>query len=75
MSRKGNCWENAPMESFFKTIKVEEVYRTKYRTHAEARAAIFDYVEVCYNRQRMHSAINYMTPEAFEAQTQTVSAT
>jgi putative transposase len=75
MSRKGNCWDNAPMESFFKTMKVEEVYRTNYKTHAEAQAAIFDYIEVFYNRQRMHSAINYMTPEAFEAQTQTSSAT
>ncbi len=68
MSRNGNCWDNAPMESFFKTMKVEEVYRRKYQTRQEASKAIFEYIEVFYNRERMHSALNYMTPEAFEAQ-------
>lgn len=67
MSRKGNCWDNAPMESFFKTMKVELVYREQYATHEEARASIFEYIEIFYNRQRMHSALNYRTPEAFEA--------
>jgi putative transposase len=68
MSRKGNCWDNAPMESFFKTLKVEEVYRRSYRTRDEARHGIFEYIEVFYNRQRLHSALGYETPEAFEAQ-------
>jgi transposase InsO family protein len=67
MSRKGNCWDNAPMESFFKTLKVELVYPTRYDTHAEAKRSIFDYIEIFYNRQRLHSALNYQTPEAFEA--------
>jgi transposase InsO family protein len=67
MSRKGNCWDNAPMESFFKTMKVELVYEHKYETRSEAARSIFEYIEVFYNRQRMHSALNYLTPEAFEA--------
>ena len=68
MSRKGNCWDNAPMESFFKTMKVEEVYRRKYQTIEEARQSIFEYIEIFYNRQRLHSTLGYETPEAFEAQ-------
>lgn len=67
MSRKGNCWDNAPMESFFKTMKVELVYQQRYQTHQEAKASIFEYIEIFYNRQRMHSALNYQTPDAFEA--------
>lgn len=67
MSKKGDCWDNAPMESFFKTLKVEEVYQQKYATREEARASIFEYIEIFYNRQRLHSALNYTTPEAFEA--------
>jgi transposase InsO family protein len=68
MSRKGNCWDNAPMESFFKTMKVEEVYRRKYQTREEARQSIFEYIEIFYNRQRLHSTLGYETPESFEAQ-------
>jgi len=68
MSRKGNCWDNAPMESFFKTMKVEEVYRRKYQTREEAQQSIFEYIEIFYNRQRLHSTLGYETPEAFEAQ-------
>jgi putative transposase len=67
MSRKGNCWDNAPMESFFKTMKVEMVYERTFASKEEAKQAIFEYIEVFYNRQRMHSALNYLTPDAFEA--------
>jgi transposase InsO family protein len=67
MSRKGNCWDNAPMESFFKTMKVELVYPQQYETHEEAKQSIFEYIEIFYNRQRIHSALNFQTPIAFEA--------
>jgi transposase InsO family protein len=67
MSRKGNCWDNAPMESFFKTMKVELVYEHNYQTRSEAACSIFEYIEVFYNRQRMHSALNFQSPDAFEA--------
>lgn len=66
MSRKGNCYDNAFVESFFRTLKVELVYSRKFRTRAEARSAIFEFIEVWYNRQRMHSSLDYMTPEAYE---------
>jgi putative transposase len=62
MSRRGNCLDNAPMESFFASLKKERVHQARFRTRAEARAAVFDYVEVFYNRQRLHSAIGYRTP-------------
>ena len=67
MSRKGDCWDNAPMESFFHTLKTELVMHCTYRTRDQARASVFDYVEVFYNRQRRHSTINYEAPLAFEA--------
>jgi len=67
MSRRANCWDNAPMESFFKTMKVELVYAHHYETRSEAAQSIFEYVEVFYNRQRLHSALNYQSPDAFEA--------
>ena len=66
MSRRGNCWDNAFAESFFRTLKVELVYLTKYETRAEAAAAIFEYIEVFYNRERLHSSIGFMTPIQFE---------
>ncbi len=66
MSRKGNCHDNAPMESFFQKLKVEQIYHDDYRTRADARAAVFDYIEVFYNRQRRHSSIDYLTPIAYE---------
>ncbi len=56
-----------PMESFFKTMKVEEVYQKNYRTRDEAKQNLFDYIEIFYNRQRLHSTLGYDTPEAFEA--------
>ena len=62
MSRRGNCLDDAPMESFFVSLKTERVHQARFRTRAEARAAVFDYVEVFYNRQRLHSAIGYQTP-------------
>ncbi len=67
MSRTGNCYDNAAMESFFSTMKREEVYQREYATHAEARAAIFEYVEAFYNRTRRHSALGYKSPVEFEA--------
>jgi putative transposase len=68
MSRGGDCWDNAPVESFFATLKRELVYRSAWRTHAEARADLFDYIEVFYNRTRRHSALGYLSPAAFEEQ-------
>lgn len=61
MSRKGNCWDNAIAESFFKTLKTEMVYHTRFETRAQARLEIFDYIEIWYNRKRRHSAIDYLT--------------
>ena len=62
MSRKGNCYDNAPMESFWGKLKQEWLYGRRFRTRAEAKAAIFEYIEVFYNRQRRHSSCNYLTP-------------
>lgn len=66
MSRKGNCYDNAFAESFFATLKKELIYRGKFATKAEAKKAIFEFIEVWYNRQRIHSSIGYMTPVQFE---------
>lgn len=66
MSRKGNVYDNAPMESFFATLKVELIHRRHYTTRAEAKADIFEYIEVFYNRQRRHSALDYISPYEFE---------
>lgn len=66
MSRRGNCWDNAPMESFFSTLKRELAHRSAWQTRHQARQDVFDYIEVFYNRQRQHSALNYLTPTAFE---------
>jgi len=66
MSRRGNCWDNAVAESFFKTLKVERVYHRKYRTREEARADLFEYIEVFYNRKRLHSANGFVSPVDFE---------
>ena len=66
MSRKGDCWDNAVSESVFATIKKELVYRCKFADRETARRAIFEYVEVFYNRDRDHSALGYLTPEEFE---------
>jgi len=66
MSRKGNCYDNAYVESFFHSLKVELVYRQPFATRAEARAAIFEYIEAWYNRRRKHSALGYVAPIAYE---------
>jgi putative transposase len=66
MSRKGNCLDNAAMESFFHTLKTEHVHQRRYKTRDEARQSLFEYIEVFYNRQRRHSYLNYMTPMEFE---------
>jgi putative transposase len=66
MSRKGNCWDNAIAESFFKTLKTEMVYHTKFQTRAQARFEIFDFIEVWYNRKRRHSALDFLTPVQVE---------
>lgn len=70
MSRKGDCYDNAVVESFFGTLKTELVYQQQYLTHHEARSAVFEYVEVFYNRQRRHSALGYLSPVAYEARYQ-----
>jgi transposase InsO family protein len=66
MSRKGNCYDNATMESFWSTLKLELIYRHQFATRAQARIAIFDYIESFYNRQRTHSALDYQSPVDFE---------
>lgn len=68
MSRKGNCYDNATMESFWSTLKMELIYRREFQTRAQAQSEIFDYIEVFYNRQRSHSALNYLSPVDFELQ-------
>ncbi len=66
MSRKGNCWDNAPSESFFHTLKVEQVHPEDFQTREEAHQAIFEYIEVFYNRQRKHSSNDYLAPLMYE---------
>jgi transposase InsO family protein len=67
MSRAGDCYDNAAMESFWGTLKTELVYHREYQTREEARQSIFKYIECWYNRKRRHSAIGYKSPEEFEA--------
>ncbi len=66
MSRKANCWDNAVSESFWKTLKAELIYREIFRTRNEARRAIFEYIEIFYNKRRLHSTLGYLSPEEFE---------
>ena len=66
MSRTGNCYDNAPMESFFGTLRCELVHDRHYGTHAEARQDIFEYIEVFYNRERRHSSLDYVSPVEYE---------
>jgi len=68
MSRKANCYDNASMESFWSTLKLELVYRRNFLSHRQARSEIFDYIECFYNRQRSHSALNFRSPVDFELQ-------
>jgi putative transposase len=66
MSRRGNCWDNAPMESFFASLKKELIHDEDYQTRGEARARVFEYIEVFYNRVRRHSALGYQSPVEYE---------
>ena len=66
MSRKANCWDNAVAESFFHSLKTELVHQTTFKTKEEAKQAIFKYIEVFYNRIRMHSANDYLSPVEYE---------
>jgi putative transposase len=68
MSRSGNVWDNAVMESFFSSLKTERVSRTTYQTRDEAKEDVFDYIERFYNPKRRHSTIGYMSPLEFEMQ-------
>ncbi len=67
MSRRGDCYDNAVVESFFGTLKTELIHSRRYATRAEARSDIFEYVEVFYNRERRHSALGYLSPAEYEA--------
>ncbi len=67
MSRAGNVWDNAAMESFFSSVKTERIARKVYRTRDDAKADMFDYIERFYNPHRRHSTIGYESPMAFEA--------
>jgi transposase InsO family protein len=66
MSRRGNPYDNAVAESFFRTLKVELVYRRRFRTRAEAKVAIVEYIELFYNRRRLHSSLGYLSPAEYE---------
>src|SRR6266700_2313831 len=68
MSRSGNVWDNAAMESFFSSLKIERTARKTYQTRDEARADVFDYIERFYNPKRRHSTIGYLSPMEFESQ-------
>ena len=66
MCRRANCWDNAVAESFFASLKMELVYRSRWRTGDEARSALLEYIEVFYNWRRRHSALGYLSPAEFE---------
>jgi transposase InsO family protein len=65
MSRKGNCWDNAVAESFFHTLKTEHIYFQNFQTREEAKLSIFEWTECFYNRQRLHSSLEFCTPEEY----------
>ena len=65
MSRKGNCWDNAPTESWFNSFKNERIHGVRYKTHAQMKAASFEYIEAFYNRQRQHSTLGYQSPAQY----------
>jgi len=69
MSRRGNCWDNAPLESFFATLKKELLRDAGFATRGQARVAVFDYIEGFYNTRRLHSGLGYLTPAQYEART------
>lgn len=66
MSRKGNCWDNAVAESFFKTLKTECIYQHKFINKEQAALIVFEFIEIWYNRKRLHSALGYLSPAEFE---------
>lgn len=66
MTGKGNCYDNAVIESFFHTLKTEHVYQHKFSTREEAKRSVFEYIEVFYNRQRAHSFLEYVSPEEYK---------
>ena len=66
MSRQGNCWDNAAMESFFSRLKVELVYAKTFKSIEDARSSLFEYIEIFYNRVRRHSTLGYLSPDEFE---------
>jgi putative transposase len=66
MSRRGQCWDNALAESFFHTLKTEHVYHERFSTKEQARNSVFEWIEVFYNRQRIHSALGFVSPECYE---------
>jgi len=66
MSRKGNCWDNAPVESFFATLKRELIHDRRYQTREQAQSEIFEFIEVWYNRKRRHSSLGYLSPAEYE---------
>jgi transposase InsO family protein len=73
MSRKGNCWDNAVAESFFATLKKELIHRSPWTSRNELRAALFEYLEIFYNRRRLHSFLDYKTPAQFEQESATAA--
>ncbi|EIL92862.1 integrase catalytic subunit [Rhodanobacter sp. 115] len=66
MSARGNCYDNAAMESWNHSLKVEAIHGERFATHEQARAHVFEYIEVDYNRTRLHSTLDYLSPEQFE---------
>jgi putative transposase len=66
LSRKGNCYDNAFVETFFKTLKSEQIYREKFETEEKLKSAVFDYIETWYNRKRLHSSLGYLSPMEYE---------
>ncbi len=73
MGSVGDCYDNAMAESFFATLECELLSRSSFPTHTQARTALFDFIEVFYNRQRRHSALGYLSPETFERRFQETS--
>jgi putative transposase len=74
MSRKGNCWDNAVAECFFKILKSELIYQIPNLPYGQARIEIFEFIEIWYNKKRKHSYLNYLTPEQFEKSNQSKAA-
>lgn len=74
MSRKGNCWDNAVAESFFATLKTELIYEQEWSSRSELRSAVFEYIEIFYNRKRLHSSLDYKTPAQIESEYALASA-